>query len=61
MPPSFGVFPWVTTNDKDNALVALKTIAPEMVEQALIDATKAKNPEVKRWATERLGELDGGK
>jgi HEAT repeat protein len=47
--------------DKDAALAALKTLAPEKVEQALADATKAKNPEVKRWASDRLGELDEGK
>ena len=44
--------------DKDAALAALKRLAPEKVEQALVDATKAKNPEVKRWASNRLGELD---
>ena len=44
--------------DKNAALAALKALAPEKVEQALVDATKAKNPDVKRWASDRLGELE---
>jgi HEAT repeat protein len=45
-------------DDKDAALAALKTLAPERVEKALSDATKAKDLDVKRWASTRLGELD---
>jgi Mg-chelatase subunit ChlD len=48
-------------HDKDAAVAALKRIAPEKVEQALIDATKAKDPAIRSWANKRLGELDEGK
>lgn len=44
--------------DKNAALAVLKALAPEKVEQALIDATKAKNPDVKRWASDQLVELE---
>jgi Mg-chelatase subunit ChlD len=40
--------------DKDAAVDALKTIAPEMVTPALVKAMKAKSARVKAWATARL-------
>ena len=43
---------------KPAALAALKKLAPEKVEQALLDASKSKNPEVRRWALDRLNELE---
>jgi HEAT repeats len=61
---TYGVLPYNhrhNGNDKNAALAALKAIAPEKVEQALIEATKSKNLNVKRWAGDRLGELDEGK
>ena len=44
--------------DKDSALEALKKLAPEGVGQALVDATKSKNANVRRWALDRLSDLD---
>jgi HEAT repeat protein len=46
--------------DKDAALAALKALAPEKVEQALLDASKSKDPKIRRWALDRLNELDEG-
>ena len=46
---------------KPAALAALKKLAPEKVEEALLEATKSKSLEVRRWALDRLNELDDGK
>ena len=55
---SFGYNQYNNGKDKNAALAALKALAPEKVEQALVDATKAKNPDVKLWASDQLGELE---
>jgi Mg-chelatase subunit ChlD len=47
--------------DKDAALDALKALAPDKVESALIAASKAKSPTVKVWADKRLGDLEDAK
>jgi HEAT repeat protein len=41
---------------KDAALAALKKLAKEKVEAALVAASESGNPKVKAWAVERLGE-----
>jgi Mg-chelatase subunit ChlD len=40
---------------KDAALKALRQIAPDKVESALLAATKSKNTTVRKWAIEQLG------
>jgi hypothetical protein len=40
---------------KDAALKALKQLAPDRVEEALVAATKSKNVKTKQWATTQLG------
>ncbi|VTT99673.1 serine threonine protein kinase : Serine/threonine protein kinase OS=Planctomyces maris DSM 8797 GN=PM8797T_31203 PE=3 SV=1: Pkinase [Gemmataceae bacterium] len=47
--------------DKDAALTSLKKLDPGKVEAVLVDATRSKNAEVKRWALDALGKLDNGK
>lgn len=46
------------TRDKDAALDALKQLAPNKVEEALLEATKSKNATVKAWALKRLTAKD---
>jgi hypothetical protein len=45
-------------HDKDSALEALKKLAPDQVEQALVAASQCQNANVRRWALDRLSELD---
>jgi hypothetical protein len=42
---------------KNAALAALKELAPDKVEEALLKALKSKNKDVKAWATTELGRL----
>jgi HEAT repeat protein len=42
---------------KDAALNALRVLAPEKVQEALLLALKSNTPEVKKWATDRLADL----
>jgi HEAT repeat protein len=45
---------------KAAALDALKKVAPDKVQEALLKARKSKNDLVRAWATERLADVDDG-
>jgi von Willebrand factor type A domain len=52
---------WYGTGDdvsKDAALAALRELAPDRVQDALVAATKAKNARVKAWAAKKLAAKD---
>jgi hypothetical protein len=40
-------------------LQALKDLAPEKVEEALLTARKSKVADIRKWATSQLTNLDG--
>jgi HEAT repeat protein len=42
-------------NSKDAALETLKRLAPDRVEEALLEGMKSTNPRTRRWASTRLG------
>ncbi|HEY7427201.1 MAG TPA: hypothetical protein VH682_23405 [Gemmataceae bacterium] len=48
---------WTSSGSKDEALAALKTLAPDRVAGALLKARKSKNDGVRKWATTELGKL----